>query len=112
VFPVVRGSAMHLVLVALIEIALAVAWELSLRGWIVERLRELSPGPPVLPVVVGAIADAILAPGDLAVRIGAGLFGVGLGWMYVAGRGAIAPICARIGFALGALLLEAVRLIG
>lgn len=112
VFPVVRGSATQLVLVALIEIALAVAWELSLRGWIVERLRELSPGPPVLPVVIGAIAEAILVPGDLAVRIGAGLFGAGLGWMYVAGRGAIAPICARIGFGLGALLLEAVRLIG
>jgi hypothetical protein len=111
-FPVVRGSATQLVLVALIELALGIAWELSLRGWIVERLRELSPGPPVLPVVVGAIAEAILSPGDLAVRIGAGLFGAGLGWMYIAGRGAIAPICARLGFGLGALLLEAVRLIG
>jgi hypothetical protein len=110
--PVVGGSATQLLLVALIEVALAIAWELSLRGWIVERLRELSPGPPVLPVVVGAIAEALLTPGDLAVRIGAGLFGAGLGWMYVAGRGAIAPICARIGFGLGAVLLEAVRLIG
>lgn len=111
-FPVVRGSATQLGLVALIELALAIAWELALRGWIVERVRELSPGPPVLPVVVGAIADAMLTPGDLAVRIGAGLFGLGLGWMYIAGRGALAPICARLGFSLGAVLLEAVRLIG
>jgi hypothetical protein len=111
-FPIVRGSATQLVLVALIEIALAVAWELSLRGWIVERLRELSPGPPVLPIVVGAIADAIITPGELGARIGAGLFGAGLGWMYVAGGGAIAPICARLAFGLGAVVLEALRLIG
>ena len=111
-FPIVRGSATQLVLVALIEIALAMAWELSLRGWIVERLRELSPGPPVLPVLVGAIAEAIVVPGELAARIGAGLFGAGLGWMYVAGGGAIAPICARISFSLGAATLEALRLIG
>jgi hypothetical protein len=111
-FPIVRGSATQLVLVALVEIALAVAWELSLRGWIVERLLELSPGPPILPVVVGAIAEAVITPGDLAARIGAGLFGAGLGWMYVAGRGAIAPICARIAFVLGAVTLEALRLIG
>lgn len=111
-FPVVRGNPLQLAMVALIEIALALAWELSLRGWIVERVRELSPGPPVLPVVVGALAEAIVAPGDAAARIGAGLFGIGLGWMYIAGRGALAPICARLAFALGAVTLEALRLIG
>jgi hypothetical protein len=111
-FPIVRGSGSQLVMVALIEIALAIAWELSLRGWIVERMLELSPGPPILPVLVGAIAEALLVPGDVAARIGAGLFGAGLGWMYVASRGALAPICARIGFALGALVLEALQVIG
>jgi hypothetical protein len=112
-FPVVRGSGSQLVLVALIVIAMAVASELALRGWIVERVLELSPGPPVLPVLVGAMAEALVTPGDVAVRIGAGLFGAGLGGIYVAaGRDVIAPICARVAFSLGALVLEALRIIG
>jgi hypothetical protein len=112
-FPVVRGSGSQLVLVALVVIAMAIASELALRGWIVERVLELAPGPPVLPVLVGAIAEALVTPGDLAVRIGAGVFGAGLGWIYVAaGRTAVAPICARAAFTLAAIALEALRLIG
>lgn len=112
-FPVVRGSGSQLVLVALIVIAMAIASELALRGWIVERMLELSPGPPVLPVLVGAIAEAVVTPGDLAVRIGAGVFGAGLGWIYVAGgRTVVASICARSAFGLAAVVLEALRLIG
>jgi membrane protease YdiL (CAAX protease family) len=113
VFPIVRGNISQLVLVALIVIAMAIATELALRGWVVERVLELSPGPPILPVLVGAFAEALVTRGDLAARIGAGLFGAGLGWMYVAaGRSAIAPICARIAFSLGAVGLEALRVIG
>jgi len=111
-FPTVRGSGSQLLMVALIEIALAIAWELSLRGWIVERVRELSSAPPILAVLVGAIAEALLVPGDVAARIGAALFGAGLGWMYIASRGALAPICARLAFVLGAVVLEALQLIG
>ena len=112
-FPVVRGNASQLVLVAMIVIAMAIASELALRGWIVERVLELSPGPPVLPVLVGAIAEALVTPGDLAARLGAGVFGAGLGWIYVAaGRSVIAPICARIAFSLAAVVLEALRVIG
>lgn len=112
-FPIVRGNASQLVLVGLIVIAMAVASELALRGWIVERVLELSPGPAILPVLVGAIAEALVTPGDIAARIGAGLFGAGLGWMYVAGgRNLLAPICARIAFGLGAAVLEALRVAG
>lgn len=112
-FPIVRGSPSQLVVVALIVIAMATASELALRGWIVERVLELSPGPPVLPVLVGAIAEAVVTPGDLASRIGAGVFGAGLGWIYVAaGRSVVAPISARIAFGLAAVCLEALRLIG
>jgi hypothetical protein len=112
-FPAVRGSASQLVLVALIVIAMAIASELALRGWLVERVLELSPGPPVLPVLVGAIAEALVTPGDAAARIGAGLFGAGLGGIYVAaGRSVIAPICARGAFSLGAAVLEALQVIG
>jgi hypothetical protein len=112
-FPGVRGSASQLVLVAMVVIAMAIASELALRGWIVERVLELSPGPPVLPVLVGAIAEALVTPGDAAARIGARLFGAGLGGIYVAaGRSVIAPICARVAFSLGAAVLEALRIIG
>jgi hypothetical protein len=112
-FPVVRGNVSQGVTVALIVIAMAIASELALRGWIVERVLELSPGSPTLPVLVGAIAEALVTRGDVAVRFGAGLFGAGLGWMYVAaGRSLMPPICARIAFGLGAVALEALRVIG
>lgn len=112
-FPIVRGNLSQLVLVGLIVIAMAIATELALRGWIVERVLELSPGSPVLPVLVGAIAEGLVTRGDFAARVGAALFGLGLGWMYVAGgRSVIAPIGARIAFSLGAVALEALRVIG
>jgi hypothetical protein len=112
-FPIVRGDPTALALVALIVIAVAIASELALRGWLVERVLELSPGPSVLPVLVGAIAEAVITPGDLASRIGAGVFGVGLGSLYVAaGRSVLASICARVAFGLGAVVLEALRVIG
>ena len=107
------GNATVSVMVAAYVAATAVSTELALRGWIVERVLELSPGPPVLPVLVGAIAEALVTPGDLAARLGGGLFGIGLGWMYVAGgRSVLAPVCARLVFELGVVALEALRLIG
>jgi hypothetical protein len=112
-YPVVRGNASLFAMVAVYVTVTAVASELALRGWIVERVLELSPGPPILPVLVGAFAEALITPGDLAARIGGGLFGAGLGWMYAAGgRSVVAPICARVVFELGVLLLEAMRLVG
>ena len=112
-FPIVRGSVSQGVLVSLIVVAMAVATELALRGWVVERVLELSPGPPILPVMVGAIAEGLVTRGDLAVRVGAALVGLGMGWMYVAaGRSLVAPICARVAFALGAVVLEGLRVIG
>lgn len=46
-------------------------------------------------------------------RLGAGLCGLGLGAMYVAGgRSVLAPVLARGVFAGGAVVLEALRVIG
>jgi hypothetical protein len=113
VHPIVRGNATVLAMVAVYVAATTVATELALRGWIVERVLELSPGPPVLPVLVGAIAEALVMSGDVAARLGGACFGAGLGWMYAAGgRSVLAPVCARLVFELGAVLLEALRLIG
>ncbi|HSN30419.1 MAG TPA: hypothetical protein VLT45_29220, partial [Kofleriaceae bacterium] len=80
----------------------AFAAELVLRGWIVERAREL--GAPVwLAIGAGAGAEALIMPGG----IGAGVFGIGLGLLYVRG-GLRAPVCARVAFACGAVLLQLV----
>jgi hypothetical protein len=59
----------------------------------------------VLAVLVGAIAEALLTPGNLTARIGAGAFGAGLGWMYVR-AGLMAPVAARLVFVLGGLALQ------
>jgi len=111
-YPIVRGSGGQAVMVAIVVGISALAAELVLRGWIVERVLELG-GHPVLAVLAGAIAEALLVDGDLAMRIGASLFGLGLGWMYVAaGRTINAPLCARLVFSLGAVLLETLRIVG
>ena len=56
---------------------------------------------------------ALVTDGDVTMRIGAGLFGLGLGWMYLAaGRSIVAPVCARLVFSLGAVVLETLRLVG
>ncbi len=111
-YPVVRGSLGTALMVALVVGVSAVAAELVLRGWLVERVLELG-GHRVLAVLVGAIAEALIADGDLGMRLGAGVFGIGLGWMYLAGgRSVAAPICARLAFSLGAVALEALRLVG
>lgn len=112
-FPIVRGNASQLVIVIIVVSVTSLAMELALRGWLVERVLELSPGGAVVPVLCGAFAEAFVTPGDVAARIGAGLFGIGLGTMYVAGgRSVLAPIFARITFQVGAVVLEALRLVG
>ena len=112
-YPIVRGSASQMAVVIVIVTISAIAAELALRGWIVERMLELSPGPTVLPILIGGIAEAVVTPGGISVRIGAALFGIGLGWMYVAARrSVIAPMLARITFQVGAVVLEALRVIG
>jgi hypothetical protein len=112
-YPLVRGNTQAFAMFAVTVGFTALASELVLRGWIVERMLELSPGPPYFPVFIGAIAEALITPGDVAARFGAGLFGLGLGWMYVAGgRSVLAPICARVVFAVGALVLESMRVVG
>lgn len=110
-FPVVRGSASSLFAIATVVAATIIAAELALRGWIVERALELR-APAAAAVLAGALAEAAISDGDLLARLGAAAVGAALGWMYVAGgRSVVAPVCARAAFTLGALLLEALRLV-
>ncbi len=101
------------IVISVVAIGLvAFATELALRGWIVERVLELSPGSPLLPILVGALAEALITRGDPQVRLAAIIFGAGLGWLYVAGRRSVtAPAWARIVFQCGAFLLEALRVL-
>jgi hypothetical protein len=111
-YPIVRGSAGPFVSIAVLVGASAVAAELVLRGWIVERVLGLG-GHATLAVLVGAFAEALITPGSLDTRIGAAVFGIAMGAMYVGGpRSVTAPLCARVVFSVGALALEALRVIG
>lgn len=111
-YPIVRGSATSFSTLAVLVGLGAVAAELVLRGWIVERVLELH-GNAVLAVLVGAFAEALVSDGELTARIGAGIFGIAMGWMYVTGgRSVTSPMLARLAFSLGALALEALRVVG
>ena len=110
---IARGSLQMALILALVTAATAFAMEMALRGWLVERVLELTPGSPVLPIAIGAFAEAIVTPGDSGERIGAGVMGAGLGWLYVAsGRSVVAPIAARIVFQIGTVVLAALKLVG
>jgi hypothetical protein len=110
-YPLVRGNAAAFLTFAVVVAAIALATELVLRGWIVERVLELG-GSAGMAIFVGALAEALLQPGPLESRIGAFVVGLGLGQMFVAaGRNVAVPIAARVAFGLGALVLETLRLI-
>jgi hypothetical protein len=107
VLPALRGSGSQLAIARLVLLASAVALELALRGWIIERMLELSPGPTTLPIAVAALAEALVTPGPIVSRFGVGLFGAGLGVLYIAcRRSVLAPIAARCAFVTGAALVE------
>lgn len=108
--PAVRGEPAQLAFALGHAVVTAIAIELALRGWILERAWELSPGAPALPIAAAALAEALLLGGPIPARIGAALFGAGLGLLYVAaGRSVLAPIAARATFAAGAIVAELLR---
>jgi len=93
-------------LVALVFVGcMAFAAEIVLRGWFVQRALDVG-APAWLAIGLGGAAEAVIMPGG----IGAGVFGIGLGLMYVRG-GLRAPLCARLAFACGAVLLAACKLV-
>lgn len=112
---VVRGNVSMLGGVIIFAAIMSACMEAALRGWVVERVLELAPGRagvPVLAVLVGAFAEAIVTPGDLTVRIGAAVWGVGFGWLYVASqRNLIVPMIARMVFTVTLVILEGIRVV-
>jgi len=105
-YPLVRGNPGAFLAFGTVVAAVAIATELVLRGWLVERVLELG-GSPVMAVFAGAFAEAALTPGPLEARLGAFVVGVALGQMYVAaGRNVAVTAAARVAFGLGALVLE------
>jgi hypothetical protein len=111
-YPIVRGSTTAFVTVAIVVAVGSLASELVLRGFVVELSHEFTRSN-IASVLMGALGEALLTEGDAGMKLGAGVFGLGLGAMYVAsGRSVLAPLCARLTFALGALVLEALRVVG
>ncbi len=107
VLPALRGDGSQLALALCLLLASAIALELALRGWIIERMLELSPGPATLPIATAALVEALVTPGPIVSRIGVGLFGAGLGVLYVGcRRSLVAPIAARCAFVTGAAIVE------
>lgn len=109
---VVRGNFSMLGGVVIFTAMASLCMEAALRGWVVERVLEFAPSQTVLAILVGAFAEAIVTPGDFAVRIGAGVFGIGLGWMYVAAkRNLVVTIVARVTFTVVLVILEGMRVV-
>jgi hypothetical protein len=103
--PALQGGPMQIAAACGVLLATAVAMELALRGWIIVRMMELSPGPPGLPIAVAALAEALVTPGPLTSRLGVALFGAGLGTLFIGcGRNVLAPIAARCTFVAGSVL--------
>jgi membrane protease YdiL (CAAX protease family) len=112
VFPAVRGSGAQLFSVAVLVVALAVAQELIFRRWLIERAYQLGASGSGSIMIAGG-AEAMIGPGPLGVRLGLALFGVALGMLYWrAGRRLGPALAARLAFALGALVLQALQWIG
>jgi hypothetical protein len=110
-YPMVRGNLNAFIAFAVVVSAIAVATELVLRGWIVERVLELG-GSTGWAVVIAAFAEALLTDGPFEARLGGFIVGLGLGSMYVAaGRNLAVTVAARLTFGLGALLLEVLRIV-
>lgn len=103
--PAARAGGARVYLLALVLVVHAVALELALRGWVIERMLELSPGPVGLPILTAALVEALVVPEPIATRIGALLFGVGLGILYTAAsRNVLVPIFARCVFVVGTVM--------
>lgn len=113
---VVRGNLQMLTTVGLIVAALAVATEVVMRGWILERIRELVPGRAGLAIAVGvtALIEAMFSTGSGSgwSGVGAALVSAALSGLYLAaGRSLVAPVAARLTFDLGVVALESLRLV-
>lgn len=111
-YPIVRGSTQSFAVIALLVGVGSLVGELVIRGafvdWLLER--RLAPVPAVL---LGGFGDALVTSGDVTARLGASMFGIAMGWMFVAaGRSALPAICANVAFSVGALALEALRVVG
>ncbi len=110
--PIVRGSPQTFVILAILVSVSALVTELALRGcllvWLLERRLTVVPA-----ILAAAFVDALVVSGDVTARIGAGVFGIAMGWMFIAsGRSALPALCARLTFSVGALGLEALQTVG
>jgi membrane protease YdiL (CAAX protease family) len=114
-YTVVRGQPSALVSYAVIVTVIAVTFEAILRGWVLERVRELAPSGRrgvAIAIAVTAVVEGVLAGGTGWSGVGAAIGGVAASALYLAsGRSLVAPVAARLTFDLGALVLEALKVV-
>lgn len=117
--PIVRGSMGTAATLGLLVVAIAFAAELTMRRWWLERVAAWAEragwsrgGAVAAGVVAAAVIEAAIAPSG-GPRVGVAVTGVALGVIYVAaGQRVAASATARVVFELGALILQALRMIG
>lgn len=110
----VRGKADAFLMIAIMVGATAIGTELLMRAWILERIREQVPGRAglLVAVAVTAVIEAVFVGDPGWSCLGAALVSAALSGVYLASRRSlVAPIAARLTFELGALLLEAFKLV-
>ena len=111
----VRGKPEMFLVFALITTVMGLAAEMVLRGWVLERVRTLGPGRtgPIAGIAIAAVVEAVFTSEPGAPAFGSFLVGVALGTMYLAaGRNLVVPVAARVCFEVGALVVQATRLVG
>ena len=117
--PVVRGSIVQTATIAVLLVAISGAAELTFRRWLLDWVADGLAGQgtgrklaTAVGVAAAALVEAAIVPVD-GDRVGIAITSVGLGLIYVAaGRRVGASISARVVFEVGALLLQALRLVG
>ncbi|MEZ4361471.1 MAG: hypothetical protein R3B48_14890 [Kofleriaceae bacterium] len=111
-FPELRGSAAQAFAVAVLITALTAAQELVFRRWVIERAFQLGASGSGA-ITVAAVLEAVVGPGGLGARVGLAVGGFGLGLLYWRGGRRLGPaLAARLAFSLGAVALQALRLVG
>lgn len=111
--PPLRGYAGLLATAVILAVAGAFASEMVFRGYVFERIRELTDSDALAIVASAALYAAVIADHGLAPTLGAMAMGIGYGLMYLAGgRNLAMPIAFHCSFESTNLVLIYLKAVG
>lgn len=94
--------------VVMLHVATAFATEMVFRGYLVERMREVSGSEPIAIAVAAAAFAWVVAGADLVAAVGAVSAAIGYSLLYrAAGRSLVLPIAVHAGFTVAGAVLGA-----